>query len=266
MTGTPLSDACVMPHGTDDNGRPNLRRRDIGYLCNGHRKRMDGLTDEIRELLIDLVQITESNSAPADETPKTRRTKAAEAPAPANLEALALLDRRTHPLHMPPNPSIAKHEGDTSNPIDAVLYKIASWLSLVIEERNLTETWHRVVIRANRAVRIGVYTALIREPRSVMAQLAMLARHHDWMAAQAWVDDYLIEMADAQDALRHALNDQPWRRIGRCRLPAPNDGEGQCGGALLQENGSGVVRCTDCRATWVTAQEHARLALTLDSA
>lgn len=231
---------CVLIHGRDEHGQPIHREAVVGFLCHAHRRRMDDTVHEIGELWTDLDLILEANSAPKDETPKTRHLKAAEAPAPANLEALALRDHRSSSTVIPPNPKIPKHEGDPSTPIPPARFIVGSWLSVVAEERPLSSTL----------------------PRSILAQLAILARHGDWIAAQPWVDDYLGELIDVRKALKAAVRDQVYRRVGQCPL-FPEGQDQPCGGALLEENGSGVVKCADCRASWVTPQEQARLAITL---
>lgn len=239
-----MSGLCILTHGHGANGEPLHREAAVGLLCLHHRARLTATTAAVRDLWVDLAFILEAGSAPKDETPRTKHLKAAEAPAPANLEALALRDSRSSPLPIPPNPEIRHHEGDASTPIPPVTFIVASWLLLVAEERPLTAT------------------AL---PRSTLGQLALLIRHHDWIAGQEWVDDYLEEMTDLHKALSAAVRDHTHKRVGYCRLPA-EDREAPCGGSLMQENGTNVIRCTNCGATWATDQERARLAVSLESA
>lgn len=239
MTDTIL---CVLTHGRDANGEQIPQQADCGYLCTAHRRKLDRTVREIRELWIDLQFIVEAGSAPKDETPKTRHLKSAEAPAPANLEVLALRDARSAQTPIEPNPAVRFHEGDTSTPIPSVLAIVASWVQLVAEERPLTA----------------------KLPGSVVAQLALLGRHHDWMAQQPWIDDYVTELGELRKALAAALRDHTHREIGRCRLPM--ESRDVCGGPLLEENGSDTIKCGECGARWSTPQERARLALTLESA
>lgn len=160
-------------------------------------------------------------SLPREASEKTRHLKSPEAPAPCDLTAVSLRDPRSY------------------GEIPAVPHIVASWLLLVAEERPLTMTL----------------------PKGVVGQLDLLARHHDWMAGQDWVDDYLLELAELRKALAGAVRDRTHRKIGHCNLPVAS---GICGGVLLKENGTGVIKCVDCGAAWVTAQEQARLAVSLE--
>lgn len=235
---------CVLGHvEVGANGAPLRREAEVGLLCLWHRNRMTATVAEIRDLWFDLAFILEAGSAPKDETPKTRHLKSAEAPAPANLEALALRDPRSASRPIRPNPAIPLHEGDSSTPIPAVTFIVASWLLLVAEERPLT-------------------AAL---PGSTTGQLALLIRHADWIAGQEWVDAYLDELGDLRQALKAAVRDHTHRYHGRCLLPVEGR-QGPCGGLLLEENGTRVICCGDCHAQWVTPQELARLAVSLESA
>jgi hypothetical protein len=228
---------------------------EVGYLCGWHRRRMTTLTRQIADYLADLVLIAEAGTAPRDDVPKTRHLKAAEAPAPADLTVLALLDARSAPARLTAERVHRRglllgerweycdvRAADPSPPVPPVLAIVAGWLLCLAEERPLTAT------------------AL---PQSVLAQLALLERHHDWIAAQPWVDAYMGEMDDQAKALKAALHDRTHKRIGRCPIER-EDGSGPCGGALLEENGTAVVRCGQCRAKWVTTQELARLAVILE--
>lgn len=229
-----MSGLCVLGHGTGANGEPLHREAEHGMLCLHHRRSLDHLTRDVRDLWYDLTFILEAGTAPKDETPKTRHLKSAEAPAPANLEALALRDPRSSSLILP--------DVDESTPIPPVLSIVASWLLLVAEERPLTGNL----------------------PQSVIAQLRLLERHGDWIAGQPWIDDYVTELGDLRKALRIAVRDVTHRTLGRCRLPA-EDAEGVCGGPLIQQNGADSVKCSKCSAQWSTPQELARLSLSLEA-
>ncbi len=81
-----MTGLCVLNHGNGANGEPLQREAEVGLLCLWHRQRLTGVLVAVRELWIDLAFIDQAGSAPKDEAPKTAYTKAAEAPAPANLE------------------------------------------------------------------------------------------------------------------------------------------------------------------------------------
>lgn len=268
---------CVLYHGRHEDGLPRYKHALSGmYLCQSHRERMDADTSEIAMLWCELNLVLDG-CAPRDASPKTRHTKSAEAPAPLDLTAGALRDPRTMAVRIQPS---AEHpDGDPSEPLPAVPHIVASWLLLLAEERPLTQ---------------GL-------PRGVVAQVGLLARHHDWIAAQGWVDDYLLELAELRKALGQAVHDVSRQRIGTCDLgieqpvqcdcychvhgsascTIDNGASGQrgipycgphsvevvtCGGSLIRENGSSVIRCSKCRQTWATPQEQARLSLRLDTA
>lgn len=218
----------------------------IGNLCKRHRRRMDDLTSEIGLLLVDACRIIDGG-APAELRPRTRRLKEAEAAAPADLALLALLDRRTRITHVK---ATTLGETDRSTPTMPILAVIASWLLLVAEERPLKE----------------------KLPQSALAQLDLLARHHDWLAATLYVDDYLAELTDLLRHLRDVTNDHTHHRVATCDLPT-EDGQIPaliirrnralrvvliCGGAVLCANGDDVWRCKRCGSTWITDQQKAR--------
>jgi hypothetical protein len=225
---------CVLSHRDD---KP--QNVDVGFLCRWHRGRLDSTVCDIRTDWFDLALILEAGSAPKDTAPKTRHMKSASPPAPANLDALVLRDPRTHAAKLPKVQQDGKPT-DMSKPIPAVLTIVASWVLLVADERPLT-------------------TVL---PSSVIAQLDLLTRHGDWIAAQPWIDDYYLEISELRKALKTALRDKSSVRIGSCYLPTADDQA--CGGALLRENGSATVKCFRCRSAWTTPQELARLQLALE--
>jgi hypothetical protein len=218
--------ACVMPHSEREPALDGL------LLCRRHRRRMDDDVSEIGLLIVDTQRITDGG-APQDSGPRGGKSKKrADPPAPGDVAIMALYDRRNAAARLP---------GDDSEPVPAVLAVVASWTLLLAEERPLTATL----------------------PRSVLAQLDLLRRHHEWIAAQLYVDDYLLEMAELRKALVGVVRDVRYERRGVCALPLEDT---VCGGVLLEENGTRAVYCTRCRARWVTDQELARLAVTLESA
>ena len=242
MSGDPL--LCMLNHGDQPTEpQPGL------LVCRRHRNELDNLTVEISNLIVDLCRIRDGG-APSLPSPKTRHTKAAEAPAPGDLTIMALFDARTAtgPVRASPD-----DPWDTSQPLAPVLHIIASWLLLVADERPLT-------------------TQL---PGSVLGQLDLLARHHDWLAGQPCVGDYRLELRELRTHLRAAAHDHTHRRVATCDLPTV-DGRAPmlvvhrnravrwvriCGGSVLCENGSSVWRCVRCQAEWLTDQQKARFAV-----
>jgi hypothetical protein len=150
---------------------------------------------------------------------------------------MALFDKRTRPA--PISPSAEHPDGDTSSPMVPVLAMIAGNVLLLAEERPLT-------------------TVL---PSSVLAQLDLLTRHHDWIAAQLWVDVYFGELRDVRQHLKSAVRDRTHILVGYCDLAKEGEPEQACGGALILENGGDTVQCKGCGATWTDPRERARLAM-----
>lgn len=228
---------CVAPHDEPERALDEL------LLCPRHRRRIDADIAEIGLLIVDSMRIIDGG-APRDSGPQHKAPKKrADPPAPGDVTLMALYDRRTAADRIKPRSAshrLGWSEGDNSEPMPAVLAVVASWLMLFADERPLTATL----------------------PRSVLAQLDLLQRHHEWAAAQCWIDDYLLEMAELRKALAAAVHDVRFERRGRCNLPL--DGA-VCGGTLLEENGTRAVVCNRCKARWVTDQELARLAISLET-
>lgn len=217
--------ACVLEHEPRAEAVPGL------LLCGKHRRDLDDFTTEIGLLIVDTCRIRDGG-APSEATPKTRHLKQPEAPAPGDLSIMALYDSRTTTTRIaetPENPG-----GDQSEPMVPVLHVVASWLLLVAEERPLSAEL----------------------PRSVLGQLVILERHHDWLAAESYADDYWREMRELRQHLRGAVRDHTHTRIGTCDLPTEESE--QCGGSILVRNGDTVWRCQRCGAEWVTDQQQAR--------
>lgn len=225
---------CVLDHGRDPTGQPRHATATTGLLCDRHRGRLDDHTTEIGLLIVDSMRIRDGG-APRESSPKTRHLRSADPAAPADLWIMSLYDSRTKANRIAGTDTDPK--GDQSEPITNVTATIAELVERVAEERRLTDL-----------------------PASVLAQLSLLARHHDWIAGQDWVDEYTTQLAELRRGLRAAVRDQPVKTIGTCDLPTDT---GVCGGPLLVENGSSVVRCGGCREQWVTPVEQARLSVRL---
>lgn len=272
-----MSGACVIGHEERTEALDGL------LVCSYHRRRMDDHVTEIGLLIVDAQRIRDGG-APSDGGPKGKAPKKrADPPAPGDVTLMVLFDPRSKPS--PPrqsyprnwNATAGRFESNGSEGLVDVLSIVSSWLLLLAEERPLTSTL----------------------PHSVLAQLDLLKRHHEWIAAQLWVDDYLLELGEVRKALATAVRDHRFTRRGRCPLSVeekavcacychvngsatcnvnknkpgevPYCGPHEfvarpCNGTLLEENGTAVVHCTGCKARWVTDQELARLAVSLESA
>jgi len=229
---THIQPHCVLPHRAWPDGCERVSTATVGLVCGWHRNRLDLLIEELHDGYASLALIEVAGTSPRESSPRTGRTKNPSPPAPANLDVLGLRDARS--------------QWDSGKRIQAgnmpsVPAVVASWLLLVCEERPLTA----------------------QQPQSVLGRLAVLKRHHDWIAGQEWVGDYLAELTELRQAIYTTLVDRPiLRTLGACYLLV---GESPCTGRLVQDNGSDVVRCTQCRARWVTAEQIARLEVALNS-
>ncbi len=230
---------CVLPHRDDKE-----HQRSVGFLCNWHRGRLDTLTREVADDFVRTALIQEAGSAPKDSAPKTKHLKSISPPAPANLDVLVMRDARTSSVQLQHFLSDGKR-ADLSKPALSVPALVASWVLLLADERPLT-------------------TKL---PSSVIGQLDLLRRHHDWIAAVGWVDDYFAELNDMRKALSSVLRDQSSRVVGNCHLDSGDDDGMPCGGRLIRRNGEDSVRCANDRShSWVTAAELARLEIVISGA
>ena len=198
------------------------RPAEVGHLCYWHRQRLDFLSSEIAILWCELALILDG-SAPREWTEKTQWKKLGDdIPAPLDLEAATL--RMTIPN------------------------SVATWLVLVADERPLTETRHRVIINRNRAWAVVPYTAPMTLPDGIITQLDLLQRHHDWIAAQAWIDDYANWLEQTRKLMRRTVRDWIGQILGTCDWPDTNGHP--CGGRIMRENGTETVRCNKCGRVW----------------
>ena len=210
---------------------------------------MDEIVTDLHDGYAYLALIEVAGTSPKQSGPKTGRTKNPSPPAPANLNVLVLRDPAT--------------KWETGNRINggnlpSVPAVLAEWLVQLRDGLGLTERY--------TVVRGGVEVVLDR-PRTLptypIAQLGMLRRHHDWITGQEWLPDYVAELTELRTAINTTLVDKPIiRTLGACYLLV---GESPCTGRLVQDNGSDIVRCTGCRARWVTAQQLAHLEASLSS-
>lgn len=258
-----MTDLCVLDHGLEPNGEPKQAKIEIGLLCKRHRRQLDDHVDEIQHLIVDTRNIVDGGAPQAGGPQGKKPKKRADPPAPGDLTIMAMFDGRTQSIRIPP--SIADPLGDQSDPLSNVEAIVAGWVVELADERPLTQTRHKLVIRRNRAIAVSPYTAPMTLPKSLLGQLDLLRRHHDWVAAQGWVEDYLRELTDIRTGLKGGVHDHPIAYRGKCILTVDDpENPGKtvpCGGRCVVENGSTIIKCLACKAQWVTPGEQARWAV-----
>ncbi len=208
------------------------RRRAVNgtLLCRRHDDALREDLEDIGLLYALLPHVAEPGSVVIDEL--TRYAKRPDPAAPVRLEVVALTDSRT--------------TWDPSQP-DAVdvLGVLTSWATIVRDEQHLADT--------GRA--------------TIASELATLRTHHDFVIAQAWVDEYTREIHRSALALRHACGEYDRAvQVGSCPLVQPGAaGDGVCGGRLYPDRyGLMRVRCVRCGETW-DEDDLRRLGLVLES-
>ena len=108
-------------------------------------------------------------------------------------------------------PPLALDIVDITDPRGQTHAQIAGWARIVIEERRLAD-----------------------RPLDTEQAARLLAVHADWVAAQPWADEALLEIGQAAHRIRRACRDlEPRWIVGTCAMPGPNGME--CGGALQVE-------------------------------
>lgn len=196
------------------------------HLCAKHDR---DLQDDLRdiELLYALLDdITEPGSVIADEL--VRYAKRPDPQAPMRLEVAVLRDSRT--------------TWDVSQP-DAVsvLAITADWATIVREEMRLATP----------------------AEATITSEVGTLRAQHDYVIAQAWVDDYAKDIHRAAQALRHVCGEHEGQTVGRCQVV--RDDTTACDGPLFPDRyGLMRVRCARCGETW-DQDDLRRLGLVLDS-
>ena len=205
----------------------------IGYLCRPHLERLGVMLREIEDecALIDArpsMAVAQGN----------RGARLASQRSPGRLDAIALMDVRTTPYA----PRVAgpacrdcthgtctvmrsweNARAANADRLVSVLGTLASWARLVREDRELA--WpDRVTVMSER--------------RTLTAQL-------DWIAAQAWIDEFASELKDVLAQLRavNGTNEVRPKAVGLC--PTLYD-DGECGGRLWPDDIRGDVGCDKC--------------------
>ncbi len=193
-TATPTPDRimCALgytDHATDDTGQVALPRADTGLLCGRHRRDLDRWAEEIADGWFTLAMMVEPGRAGRSGGGSLKRV---DAPVPIDLVVAALRDHRN---------STARLTRDTGD-IPSVPGVVASWLLLVDAQmplRHVGWVFHPdpAIPPSPRVVRpLGP-----RLPSSMLAQLKLLVRSHDWMAGQEWVVQYWHQLRQVHDAI-----------------------------------------------------------------
>jgi hypothetical protein len=202
------------------------RAMTAALVCGSHDHAIrEDLTD-IGLLYALLDHVAEPGSVAMDDL--VRYAKRPDPPAPVRLEVATLRDTRT--------------TWDVTDPDSlSVLATLAGWATIVREDMRLS-----VTARA-----------------TVVSELEVLTTQHDFVIAQAWVDDYAGDVHRAASALRHACGEfERSPSVGRC--PIATD-DATCGGPLFPDRyGLMRVRCARCGEVW-DEDDLRRLGLVLES-
>lgn len=226
------------------------------HLCAKHDHDLRDDLRDIEVLYALLDDVTEPGSVVVDEL--VRYAKRPDPQAPIRLEVANLRDQRTKWT-------------PTGDP-DAVsiLTVVTDWATVVREDMRLTAP----------------------ASATITSEVATLTTQHDFVIAQAWVDDYARDIHRAAQALRHVCGEHDGTPVGRCAVPITgcpgpdvcacgcHDGTGNpctmaggcgtqvlgtCGGPLFPDRyGLMRVRCARCGETW-DEDELRRLGLVLES-
>ncbi|MGH3505288.1 MAG: hypothetical protein ACRDQA_31005, partial [Nocardioidaceae bacterium] len=110
---------------------------------------------------------------------------------------------------------------DAQQTAPGAMAALVSWCELVAEERGV-----RGAERATPEVLCGY-----------------LRRHHGWITAQPWVDEYATELRGVRDQVRSLAGLAPEAPQGRCWVITDN---ADCGGPLWWSDDRDALRCGDC--------------------
>ena len=106
----------------------------------------------------------------------------------------------------------------------------------------VVDTWCRIVVEERR---------LSAAPSDTVEAVGLLERHAEWIAAQPYADEFLIELGDAAMQMRRIANDLPPPSLGRCPSVDPTGKTDRCNGPLRWADGSTLtVQCSRCRDRW----------------
>ena len=103
----------------------------------------------------------------------------------------------------------------------------------------VVDTWCRILVEERR---------LSTAPSDTVEAVGLLERHADWIAAQPYADEILIELGDAAMQMRRIADDLPPRPLGTCPDVDPAGQSDRCGGPLRWVDG--YVQCARCHGRW----------------
>lgn len=203
-------------------GHPDHAERFAGYACKRHYHWIDRTLQQIEELfaLTDDVLVKVSSAMSGDGRGGTQTGS----PAPGRLDVIAFTDPRLVPRaeHLNWYENSDGRGGLESNggQVRDLPGSLAQWARMVVEERDATDELSGCVTESVRVLR----------------------RERHWIARQAWLDDYVAELAELHRDVARAVGDTMWPQpIGKC----PNDQA-----PLYNTIGVDSVTCRRCKATW----------------
>lgn len=202
----------------DDSREPSPARH--GNLCNPCADRLDRWLTEIPEryALADQYLEPSVNRDPDPNNPETSHLKQPQAPPPARVDVLDVLDTRL----------IRKWLGTDTKP----------------DRRGTLGTLLAIgnEIREGQGAKLKRTSTVISESDHIRANLK-------WLAAQEWITDAYQEIRTLHRHLGDAIGVYPPKPVGTCYVvPKDSITDEPCGGPLLPTYSG--VRCPRCGAEW----------------
>jgi hypothetical protein len=208
----PVEERCVLAH-------EKPQRRDNGLLCTRHYHWLNNTLDQ----MVELYALMPYALLPGKRGDDERHGTSVEAPAPGNLDVMALMEPTQRGGR-----TAMRAVGDELwyelPDIPALVPMLESWCLLVIEER-----WHG----SDKAPRLnGTLTTAV----------GILRGQRHWISQQLWINDYANTLAALHRAVARAAGDTMWPKpIGSC----PN-----CRAPLFNTIGVDEVTCARCGSAW----------------
>jgi hypothetical protein len=208
----PLTEQCVLAHD-----KPT--KRHVGLLCARHYHWLNNSLDQ----MVELYALLPYALLPGKSGDEERHGTSVEAPAPGNLNVIALTERTQRGGERSMR-AVGDELWYELPDIPPLVPMLESWCLLVIEER-----WH------------GSPTAPHLNGTLTGACNILRGQRH-WLAEQPWIDDYTQTIAALHRALASAAGDTMWPKpIGKC----PN-----CRASLYNTIGLDEVTCRKCGSAW----------------